>query len=105
MSYGVVAATLPCLRIFFRSASPHFLGGHQYLEPTVTNAATAGGSGHEMSVLSRDQRKHQSLALSGNQHHTIANAAKGGEEDKVSMASDSWRRDIIVKHTVDLSYE
>lgn len=106
MSYGIIAATLPCLRIFFRSASPQFLGGQNYVEPVGTQLATAGGGSYKMSNIGRGRRSgNDSIKLTSDTHRTITQATRGGQDDGLSIASDSSQRGIVVRHTVDLAYD
>lgn len=106
MCYGIIAATLSCLRVFCRSASPQFLGGQNYVEPTGTRLPTADGGSYKMSNIRRSRRKgNDGIMLTSNTHETITQATGGGQNDDLSIASDSSRRGIVVRHTVDLAYD
>ena len=106
MCYGIIAATLSSLRVFFRSASPQFLGGQNYVEPMGTQLPTADGSSYKMSNIRRSRRKgNDGIKLTSNTHETVTQATWSGQNDGLSIASDSSQRGIVVRHTVDLAYD
>lgn len=106
MCYGIIAATLSCLRVFFRSASPQFLGGQNYVQSTGTQLATAEGGSYKMSNIRRSRKTgNDGIKLTSNTHETVTQAIRGGHDDGVSIASDSSQMGIVVRHTVDLAYD
>ncbi|KAK5123913.1 hypothetical protein LTR85_002110 [Meristemomyces frigidus] len=109
MCYNIISATIPCLGMFLQGASPDFIGGHNYIDPTASAIAVAGGSTYKMSNLSSNRRKNYedgSIKPTTRKHgESMAQAFRGGGEDVHSVASDSSERAIVVQRTVDVQYD
>lgn len=97
---------MPCLRIFLEAASANRLG-HNIIDPTESQLATAGdhsGSYALSNLRNRGRVKRhedgQMQLTSGERGETRTTAARGGADDKISVASDSSRRAIMVRQTV-----
>ena len=103
MCYGVVSATIPCLRIFLQAASAGRLGGG-IVDPSGTQLATAGGS-YKLSILKSGRsgpsgRGEDGMQLTSRRlGETVTQATRGGGDDKISVASDSSQRAIMVRQT------
>jgi len=124
MCYNLLSATIPCLRIFMRAARSGMLGGLVLEEGGVeyysSRGATAGGS------RSRSYGKKRAVGYSGSGQdgggggssgielgsfaarglgESEAKIGAGTASDKASLGSDSSRRAIIVKQTVDVHFD
>lgn len=107
MCYSIISATLPCLRIFLEAASANRMGAN-IIDPTETQLATAGdySGSYVLSTLNNRNRgkgkdKGDQVQLTGQGYgENMTSAVRGGAEDKISIASDSSRKAIMVRQTV-----
>ena len=128
MGFSIISATVPCLRIFLQAASPQFLLGENYVDPLQSALATAGsgggtgytgkgssrnrsggdarGASFKMSNLSaRSRRDDEGLKFTTNKYgETVTQAGRAAGTDKISIASDSSERAIVVRQTVAVQY-
>ena len=86
------------------------LGGG-ILDPTGTQLATKGansGGSYKLSTL-KSNRSHKDdggLQLVARRHgETITRATQAGAEDKISVASDSSQRAIMVRQTFKIEHD
>ena len=116
LCFSVISATIPCLRIFMQSANTGLLGKTTFDSTCDRSKASYIGSrsgNFGIQLLSQDhmngkKRVHNRADLDAielhdrniGQTHTSAVVAS----DKLSVASDSSERAIIVKQTVDVVY-
>jgi hypothetical protein len=100
MHFNVVAATIPCLRILLKSLNTGFLGTVvDPVDASGMNMATKGSGKYELSVLKRTPK--MQAGWRGVASSTIC----APSHDKVSLASDSSNRRIMVRETYQVSIE
>ncbi|KAK5769352.1 hypothetical protein LTS12_000279 [Elasticomyces elasticus] len=114
MCYTIISATIPCLGAFLQSASPGFLGGANYIDPTATALALGstasgdrGGSAYKMSRLTSRRNKVDdgSIRLTRRElGQSVAHASAAGEGRLQSLESDGSQRAIVVQHTIDVRF-
>ncbi|KAK5724370.1 hypothetical protein LTR15_004415 [Elasticomyces elasticus] len=114
MCYTIISATIPCLGAFLQSASPGYLGGANYIDPTATalalgSAASGGRSGstYKMSRLSNKRNKADdgSIRLTRKElGQSVTHASAVGERRLRSLESDGSERAIVVQHTIDVRF-
>ena len=93
--------------MFLERASPHFLGGQNYIDPTTSAMAMSknGNSYHMSNLSSRGRNEEKAIKLTGKRHgESMAQASRGGGGDGTSVASDSSERAIVVRQTVNVQY-
>lgn len=111
MTFSLIAATIPCLRLFMEAAKTGLLGISMWGPGTTSGSYTRSHAGKETGLAS----KRRSIAAKGrensegiqlrnwNQSSNLARAH--ATSDKVSIASDGSETAIIVRQTVDVRYE
>ena len=117
LCFSVIAATIPCLRIFMQSANTGLLGKTTFDSTHDRSRASyirsrSGNFG--ISFLSQDQTAGKKRAHNRADVDTIelrdrmigeTQTSAVAASDKHSVASDSSERAIIVKQTVDVVYD
>lgn len=111
MTFSLIAATIPCLRVFMEAAKTGLLGVSMFEGGTTTGSYTRSYAGKEQSTTSRAK----STAFKGNEvadaiqlrdWNEGSNSSRAhATSDKISVASDSSETAIIVRQTVDVRYE
>jgi hypothetical protein len=111
MTFSLIAATIPCLRMFMEAAKTGLLGISMWEAGTTTGSHTRSRNGKNTVAISRTQdtlskRREvtESIQLRGmsggsNSVHARAASCKG------SVTSDGSETAIIVRQTVDVTYE
>ncbi|KAM0715749.1 hypothetical protein Q7P37_008263 [Cladosporium fusiforme] len=111
MTFSLIAATIPCLRVFMEAAKTGLLGVSMWEVGTTTNSYTRSHGGKETSTLSRTKGP---LSKSPEETESIelfqrvggSNTAHArATSDRVSVGSDSSETAIIVRKTVNVRYE
>jgi hypothetical protein len=105
-SYIIIAATIPCLRIFLQAATPGRLAGGIVLDPTASQLATAGSNSYSLSSLKRSQvgQTADGFLTSKKRGETVTQASRQDGIGRRSIASDSSERAIVVRHDVNVVY-
>jgi hypothetical protein len=113
MTFSLIAATIPCLRMFMEAANTGLLGISMWDAETTTGTAsyTRSRTGKRTANISRTQdtlsrRREDPEAIrlrdmSGGSNTVHARAASS----KGSVVSDGSETAIIVRQTVDVTYE
>ena len=111
MTFSLIAATIPCLRMFMEAAKTGLLGVSMWDAGTTTGSYTRSRNGKNISNVSRKQdtpSKRREVAesiqlrdMSGGSNSAHARAASS----KGSVVSDGSETAIIVRQTVDVTYE
>ena len=110
MCYNLVSGTIPCLGIFMQAARSGMLGGSVVDVDGVDESqlATAGSSSGTRNPLSRNRQKRAKIEgyatelTNWSRGETATKAVAGS--DRISMASDSSERGIVVRQTIDVQY-
>jgi len=111
MTFSLVAATIPCLRVFMEAAKTGLLGVSMWEAGTTTgsytmsrNGNTTGATSRTQHTVSRPREATENIQLrdmSGGSNTVHARAASS----KGSVISDGSETAIIVRQTVDVTYE
>lgn len=105
MTFSLIAATIPCLRMFMEAAKTGLLGVSMADDGTTTWSYTRSRNGKRtQDTVSRRREVVESIQLrdrNGGSNSVHARPASS----KVSVASDSSETAIIVRQTVDITYE
>jgi hypothetical protein len=111
MTFSLVAATIPCLRMFMEAAKTGLLGVSMFDADTNTGSYTISRSGKKTGDTSRtrdtlsrrrevtDDTQLRNMAEGSSSVHARAASSKG------SVVSDGSETAIIVRQTVDVTYE
>jgi hypothetical protein len=112
MTFSLIAATIPCLRIFMEAAKTGLLGVSMWGANTTTGGSyTRSYAGKEAGTISRLKssvsKGHEEVdAIQLRDWNQSSNSASvHATSDKISVASDSSETAIIVRQTVDVRYE
>jgi hypothetical protein len=111
MTFSLIAATIPCLRLFMEAAKTGLLGISMWGPGTTSGSCTRSYAGYQSGVGS----KTRSIVTKGHGNSEGiqlrdwkqgSNSARAhATSDKVSVASDGSETAIIVRQTVDVRYE
>lgn len=111
MTFSLIAATIPCLRLFMEAAKTGLLGISMWGPGTTSGRYTRTFAGKESGIKSKIR---SIVAKGGEDSGGIqlrdwkqgSNSARAhATSDKISVASDDSETAIIVRHTVDVRYE
>jgi hypothetical protein len=104
MHLSIIAATIPCLRIFLKSFNTGYFGMTlEQLDPTGTVLATKGDSFNMSKLKSGGSDSNPALAQVSKAGRTTSKVTYGREEeDSLSERSDRW---IFVRQTVNVAYD
>lgn len=111
MTFSLIAATIPCLRIFMEAAKTGLLGVSMWEGDTTTGSYTRSYAGKEPGTTSRTKRtmsKGHDFAdvIQLRDWNQGSNSTRAhATSDKASVVSDSSETAIIVRQTVDVRYE
>lgn len=111
MTFSLIAATIPCLRMFMEAAKTGLLGISMWAADTSTYSYTRSYARNEPGTTSQTRstmpKRHEASDViqlrDWNQGSSSARAH--ASSDKVSVASDSSETAIIVRQNVDVSYD
>jgi hypothetical protein len=104
MTFSLIAATIPCLRIFMEAAKTGLLGVSMWGADTTTGGSyTRSYAGKEAGTISRLRSSVPKQLRDWNQSSNSASIH--ATSDRISVASDSSETAIIVCQTVDVRYE
>ena len=111
MTFSLIAATIPCLRLFMEAAKTGLLGISMWGPGTTSGSYTRSYAGKEpgttsrtRSTVSKGRQDAEGIQLRDwNQGTNLARAH--ATSDKASIVSDSSEAAIIVRQTVDVRYE
>lgn len=112
MTFSLIVATIPCLRMFMDAAKTGLLGVFMWEAGTSTGNYTRSYSGKKIgailrtgnSAVSREREVIESIQLrDGNGCSNSAHAR--ATSSKASVTSDDSETAIIVRQTVDVTYE
>jgi len=111
MTFSLIAATIPCLRLFMEAAKTGLLGISMWGPGTTSGSYTRSYAGRDTGLAS----KRRSIAAKAGEDidgihlrdwNQGSNSARAhATSDKVSIASDGSETAIIVRQTVDVRYE
>lgn len=111
MTFSLIAATIPCLRIFMEAAKTGLLGISMWEAGTTTDSYSRSYASKKPGTYSRN-RDTMTKARLGTESIQLRDRAEGSNSarahatsDKVSVASDNSEAAIIVRQTVDVRYE
>jgi len=111
MTFSLIAATIPCLRIFMEAAKTGLLGISMWGPGTTSGSYTRSYAGKEPGTTSRVRstvtKRHgndEGIQLR-DWNHGSSVARAHAASDKASMRSDGSETAIIVRQTVNVSYE
>lgn len=110
MTFSVIAATIPCLRIFMEAAKTGLLGISMWEAGTTSGSYTRSRTGKETGTTrTRDTTPRrrdvtESIQLRDRNEGSSSTRAHA-TSDKVSITSDNSETAIIVRQTVDVRYE
>jgi hypothetical protein len=113
MTFSLIAATIPCLRMFMEAANTGLLGISMWDAETTTGTGSytrsrtgkrTGDTSRTQDTLSRrrdepDRIQLRDMGGGSNTVHARAASSKG------SVVSDGSETAIIVRQTVDVTYE
>jgi hypothetical protein len=112
MTFSLIAATIPCLRIFMEAAKTGLLGVSMWGADTMTGGSyTRSYAGKEAGTISRlrssvPKRPEEADIIQLRDWNQSSNSASiHATSDRISVASDSSETAIIVCQTVDVRYE
>ena len=111
MTFSLIAATIPCLRIFMEAAKTGLLGISMWEAGTTTGSYTRSYTGKERGNVSRakDTVSRERDVTEGIQLRDLSegsNVARArATSDRVSVTSNCSETAIIVKQTFDVRYE
>jgi hypothetical protein len=112
MTFSLIAATIPCLRIFMQAAKTGLLGISMWEAGTTTGGSytkshagkEAGKTSRIKSIVPKGHKEANVIQLRDwNQSSNMASIH--ATSDEISVASDSSETAIIVRQTVDVRYE
>lgn len=104
MSYNLISATIPSLRSFWRKAKSGILGGIPESLSDGTRMAAVGVDSfrHTHSKGNRDSQQYAYCMELSRMAPAQTSASATQDEDRPSMTSDSSRRAIVVRHTINV---
>jgi hypothetical protein len=111
MTFSLIAATIPCLRLFMEAAKTGLLGISMWGPGTTSGSYTRSYAGKETglaskrrSIVAKEREDSEGIQLRDwKQGSNLARAH--ATSDKISIASDGSETAIIVRQTVDVRYE
>jgi hypothetical protein len=111
MTFSLIAATIPCLRLFMEAAKTGLLGISMWGPGTTSGSYTRSYAGKETglaskrrSIVGKGRENSEGIQLRDwKQGSNLARAH--ATSDKISIASDGSETAIIVRQTVDVRYE
>jgi len=111
MTFSLIAATIPCLRLFMEAAKTGLLGISMWGPGTTSGSYTRSYAGKESgvrsktrSIVTKGREDSEGIQLR-NWKQGSSSARAHATSDKVSIASDGSETAIIVRQTVDVRYE
>lgn len=111
MTFSLIAATIPCLRIFMEAAKTGLLGISMWEAGTTTGSYTRSYAGKEQGnvsrakgIVSRECEVAEGIQLRDRSEGSNVARARA-TSDRVSVASIGSETAIIVKQTFDVRYE
>lgn len=111
MTFSLIAATIPCLRLFMEAAKTGLLGISMWGPGTTSGSYTRSYAGKESGIKSKTRNivakgREDSEGIQLRDWKQGSNLARAhATSDKVSIASDGSETAIIVRQTVDVRYE
>lgn len=112
MTFSLIAATIPCLRIFMEAAKTGLLGVSMWEAGTTSGSYTRSYSGKTTGTMSRTgditvsrgRELPESIQLR-DRNGASSSAHARAASSKASVTSDNSETAIIVRQTVDVTYE
>jgi hypothetical protein len=111
MTSSLIAATIPCLRLFMEAAKTGLLGISMWGPGTTSGSYTRSYAGKETGLASKKggivaKGREDSEGIQLRDWKQGSNLARvHATSDKISVASDGSETAIIVRQTVDVRYE
>lgn len=111
MTFSLIAATIPCLRLFMEAAKTGLLGISMWGPGTTSGSYTRSYAGKEPGLASKRRStvpkvREDSNGIQLRDWKQGSNSARAhATSDKVSITSDGSETAIIVRQTVDVRYE
>jgi hypothetical protein len=111
MTFSLIAATIPCLRLFMEAAKTGLLGISMWGPGTTSGSYTRSYAGKETGLASKKggivaKGREDSEGIQLRDWKQGSNLARAhATSDKISIASDGSETAIIVRQTVDVRYE
>lgn len=111
MTFSLIAATIPCLRVFMEAAKTGLLGISMWGPSTTSGSYTRSYAGKESGIKSKPRSivakgRDDSDGIQLRDWKQGPNSARAhATSDKISLASDGSETAIIVRQTVDVRYE
>ena len=111
MTFSLIAATIPCLRLFMEAAKTGLLAISMWGPGTTSGSYTRSYAGNQSGIGSKTRStmakgREDSEGIKLRDWKQGSNSAHAhATSDKVSVASDGSETAIIVRQTVDVRYE
>jgi len=112
MTISLIAATIPCLRIFMEAARTGLLGVSMWEAGTTSGSYTRSYSGQKKGATSRTEntivprRREVTESIQLRDRNGASSSAHArAASSKASVTSDNSETAIIVRQTLDVTYE